>query len=105
MGDSEETDVKAVKEGCVLNDVSLRTIIASNKFRDYEKEMARELQRRRAVPPLNHYLLRVALQSVAFHIAMGAGNIDNPFQHEREKALEYLRTLAPDPQPAQGRRS
>jgi hypothetical protein len=51
-------------------------------------------------PKLDHYLLRVALQSVAFHIAMSGGNVDNPFQHEREKALEYLRTLAPDPRPA-----
>jgi hypothetical protein len=44
--------------------------------------------------------LRVAIQSLALHLAMSAhGRGSSVFDEERLAALEYLRTLAPDDGP------
>lgn len=47
-----------------------------------------------------HKHLRMAIQSLAFHLALSQhGRGSSVFDAEREAALEYLRTLAPDDGP------
>jgi len=58
----------------------LETVNADN---DYYRQQLAELRAN------ERSMVKMAIRSLAFHIEMGGGNFDNPFQYERAKALDY----------------